>query len=141
MKETFEKQIEEICKRYEIEEMYVFGSRAIEITGKIKGKEGTAEFPKSDVDIGVMPAWGRSLGVQDKVQLAIEMEDFLSVSRVDIVVLPEAEPFLALDVIRGELIYCEDRDRQAENELHILRRAGDLAYYQKEKIRQILMIS
>ncbi|MBU1205849.1 MAG: nucleotidyltransferase domain-containing protein [Proteobacteria bacterium] len=138
MKETFDKQIEEICKRYAIEEMYVFGSRALEIAAKIRGREVAGQFPKSDVDIGVRPACGRSLSVKDKVQLAIELEDLLSIPRADIVVLPEAGPFLALDVIRGELIYCGDPDRQAENEIYILRRAGDLAYYEKEKIRQIL---
>ena len=47
-------------------------------------------------------------------------------------VLPEASPFLALDVIKGELIYCNDPDLQAEDELYVLRRAGDLAYYEKK---------
>jgi uncharacterized protein len=59
-------------------------------------------------------------------------------ARVDLVVLPEADAFLALDVIRGELIYCRDFDQQAEDELYILRKAGDLAYFEKERRKLIL---
>jgi hypothetical protein len=42
-----------------------------------------------------------------------ELEDLLEVNRVDLVILPEADPFLALEVIRGELLYSEELDRQA----------------------------
>jgi hypothetical protein len=57
---------------------------------------------------------------------------------VDLVVLPEADPFLALDVIRGELLTCADADAQAEDELYVLRRAGDLARFARERWRLIL---
>ena len=72
--------------------------------------------------------------VQDRVRLSIELEDLLGVNRVDLVVLPEADPFLALDIIRGELLYCEDEDAQAEDELYVLRRAGDLAPLERERL-------
>lgn len=62
----------------------------------------------------------------------------MDVVRVDLVVIPEADPFLAAEVIRGELLYCSDPDDQAENELYILRRAGDLAHYKRERIQSIL---
>lgn len=58
---------------------------------------------------------------------------------MDLVILPEADPFLALDVIRGELLYCADRDAQAEQELQVLRRAADLAPYARERWEQILV--
>jgi hypothetical protein len=60
------------------------------------------------------------------------------VGRVDLVILGEADPFLALDIIRGELLYCADKDVEAEEELHVLRRAGDLAPYARERWKQIL---
>jgi SNF2 family DNA or RNA helicase len=56
----------------------------------------------------------------------------------DVVVLDEANPFLALDVIRGELLYCEDADEQAEYDLYVLRRATDLEPFERQRIRQIL---
>jgi hypothetical protein len=47
------------------------------------------------------------------VQLALEIEDLLGVSGVDLVILQEAEPFLAVEIIRGELLYAEDLNQQS----------------------------
>jgi hypothetical protein len=72
------------------------------------------------------------------VELTLALEDLFGVGRVDLVVLPEAGAFLALDIIRGEILYCRDFDQQAEDELYVLRRAGDLSYFQRERIRTVL---
>ena len=65
----------------------------------------------------------------------IFLEDLLDVSRVDLVNLHEADPFLALEIIRGELLYTKDADDQAEYEIFVLRRAADLIPYKKERER------
>jgi uncharacterized protein len=88
--------------------------------------------------MGVRIEAGASLGPSGRVKLALEIEDLLEVSRVDLVVLQEADPFLAVEIIRGELVYAEDLDRQARYELYILRRAGDLLPFKKERIRMIM---
>jgi len=62
----------------------------------------------------------------------------LKVGRVDLVVLPEAPPFLAVEIIRGELLFSEDLGKQAEDELYILRRAADLAPFALERQRLVL---
>jgi predicted nucleotidyltransferase len=103
----------------------------------VRGQEALAASD-SDVDIGVQPAPGRHLTAQERVRLTIELEDLLNVKRVDVVVVPEADPFLALDVIRGELLYCLDADAQAEDELYILRRAADLAHYARDRWQHLL---
>jgi hypothetical protein len=72
------------------------------------------------------------------VEITQALEDFFQVKRVDLVILSEAPPFLALDIIKGELIYCSDPHRQAEDELYVLRRAGDLAYYERKRRQQII---
>jgi len=136
---SLSEQLQSIAKRYHVAELYVFGSRTVEIAGRVRGQAVAPEYPDSDVDIGVWPAPGQHLTAQDRVHLTIELEDLLEVNRVDLVVLPEVDPFLALDVIRGELLFCEDADAQAEHELYVLRRAGDLAYYERLRWRQILM--
>jgi predicted nucleotidyltransferase len=124
--------------RYGVAALYVFGSRATEVASRIRGQAIDSETSGSDVDIGVQPVPGRRLTAQDRVRLAGELEELLAAKRVDLVVLPEADAFLALDVIRGELLYCTDADQQAEDELYILRRAGDLAHYAQERWQQIL---
>ena len=131
-------QLKVLSTRYEISAVYAFGSRATEIARCIRGQTVSPEFPESDIDIGVQPAPGRRLTAQERVRLAVDLEELLGAKRVDLVVLPEADPFLALDVIRGELLYCADADAQAEDELYVLRRAGDLARFARERWRLIL---
>ena len=94
--------------------------------------------PEPDVDIGVLPAKKESWTPKKGAKLSIDLEDLFQVNCVDLVLLPEAEPFLALDIIRGELLYTNDPDRQARYELFVLRRAGDLLPFQKERTRMIL---
>jgi len=57
---------------------------------------------------------------------------------VDVVVIPEVDPFLAANIIRGERIYCRDKYSADEYELYILRRAGDLIPLERERISLIM---
>ena len=84
------------------------------------------------MDVGVQALPGKRLSAQDRVKITLALEDLFQVERVDLVVLSEAPPFLALNIIKGELIYCDDPYRQGEDELYVLRRAGDLAYYERK---------
>jgi uncharacterized protein len=133
-----EAKIKEAATRFGISEIYAFGSRAQEIACRVRGELVSAALSASDVDIGVMPEPGRLLSVRDKVRLAIVLEDFFDVPRVDLLVIPEVDAFLAVEIVRGELLYCRDLDQQAETELYILARAGDLAHYEWERIERIL---
>ena len=82
-----------IGHRYKIAALYVFGSQAKEIAGRMRGQVVSSRYPDSDVDIGFQPATDHRLSAQDRVRLSIELEDLLGVNRVDLVVLPEADPF------------------------------------------------
>ena len=135
---TPEEKITALALRYGIGSLYVYGSRADEIAGLVKNQEITPQFPQSDVDVGLHPQRGRHLSAQERVKICLELEDIFNAARVDLVVLPEADPFLALDIIRGELIYCADAREQAEYELFVLRRAGDLAPFARERWQAIL---
>lgn len=94
--------------------------------------------PASDVDIGVLPRRGTRLTARDRVRLAAKLEDLFDVARVDLVVLPEASAFLAVDVIEGELLVDADPDRTAEFELYVLRRAGDLLGFERRRVEAVL---
>jgi predicted nucleotidyltransferase len=138
MKKDLNIGIEQIARRYRVVEMYAFGSRAKEVADRLGGEKEYTDHAESDVDMGVRIEAGASLGPSERVKLALEIEDLLEVSRVDLVILQEADPFLALEIIRGELVYAEDLDRQARYELYLLRRAGDLLPFKKERIRMIM---
>jgi len=90
------------------------------------------------VDVGVRPESGRLQQVMERVELAVALEDLLGCDRVDLVILPEADPFVAVEVIRGERLYAEDSYQADEYELYLLRRAGDLAPLERERMAMIL---
>ena len=138
MKSDFLDNIESICHRYHIDILYVFGSRAKELANYARGKGKIASKKNVDVDLGVLPAQKNHLNVKDRVRLTVDLEDLIGVCRVDLVILSEASPFLALDVIRGEELYSADPDRTAEYELYILGKVGDLAYFERQRRKQIL---
>lgn len=132
------KRLSELARAYHLAEIYVFGSRAAEIAAMIKNGRSMKRASSSDVDIGVRPKKGPRLSTRDLVNLAVKMENLFGVNRVDLVLLPDAEPFLALDIIRGELLYADDPLDQAYYELFVLRRAGDLLPFKRERIDLIL---
>ncbi len=131
-------KLSKLARAYCLADLYVFGSRAAEIAAMIIKGEALPPAISSDVDIGIRPQEGVRPSLQDLVNLSIELEDLFGVNRIDLVLLPEADPFLALDVIRGELLYTNDPLDQARYELFVLRRAGDLLPWKRERIDMIL---
>lgn len=131
-------KIIDLADRYNLDAIYLFGSRAGEVAALVKEQTSLAATNRSDVDVGFLPQRGHRLSVRDKVRLAAALEDLWGVPRVDLVLLPEASPFLAIDVIAGPCIYARDTDAQAEYELYVLRRAGDLAPFERARRRHIL---
>ncbi len=132
------RKIFHIARRYEIEDLYVFGSRASEILARFDGKPLSITESVSDIDFGIFPAKLEEWDISKRVRLSIELEDLFHVGRVDLVMLPEADPYLALDIIRGELLYSRQPDQQARYELFVLRRAADLIFFKRERTRMIL---
>ncbi|MBN2246949.1 MAG: hypothetical protein JW755_14015 [Candidatus Aminicenantes bacterium] len=134
-----QEKLEIIADRYSIDTIYVFGSRAQEIAKGMGGEIKEIAQPESDVDIGVQIAFGSRLSAREKVMLSNDLEELFGVPKVDLAFLHEVGTFLALDIIRGEILYCKNLDDQAENELLILRRAGDLAYYERLRRKQAFL--
>jgi predicted nucleotidyltransferase len=130
--------LEEICRQFEVDILYLFGSRADEVAGWFEAADGRLSNSSSDIDVGVKPLPGVTFTLDDKINLAIALEDLLDAPRVDLIYLPDADPFLAANVIRGERLYCQDDYRADEYDLYVLRRAGDLAYHERERIAFVL---
>ena len=135
----------DLSRRYNLVALYAFGSRAREIAGRLTGDparlaggEVDDAVSGSDVDIGVLPTSGTKLSVGARVEVSRALEDLFDVHRVDLVVLPEADPFLAANVIRGERLCTLDAYTADEYDLYVLRRAGDLAPLERERIALIL---
>ena len=52
--------------------------------------------------------------------------------------MPEADPFVAAEVVRGERLFAADDYAADEYELYVLRRAGDLAQLERERMALVL---
>jgi predicted nucleotidyltransferase len=104
--------------------LYLFGSRS-----------RREETEHSDADVGVL--FDRDVPLRERLLLEDDLERRIGLA-VDLVDAGRADPFLALDVIRGERIVCSDPDRCDEFELYVMRRAGDLAPFERERRRLLL---
>ncbi len=132
------KKLGQIAKDFSLEIIYAFGSHAKDAAAWVEGKMNKLSFaPGSDLDIGVKPARDIKLDIEQKVELALLFEDLFSAPRVDLIVIPEVDPFIAANIIRGERIYAQDEDLANEYDLYILRRAGDIAPIERERIALI----
>ena len=104
--------------------LYLFGSR---------GRHEETE--QSDIDVGVL------FRQEESLREVLLLEDALErrLGRpVDLIDAGRASAFLALDVIRAERVFCADEDRCDEFELYVMRRAGDLAPFERERRRLLL---
>jgi predicted nucleotidyltransferase len=129
-------QVKDIASQYGLQIIYAFGSRAKEALDMVEGRIGQVSSKPSDLDIGVKPE--KPLTVEEKVKIAILFEDLFDVSRVDLIVLPEAPVFLALEIVTGEVLYRQDSTYEAEYQLYIMRVAADLLPYEQLKQRMIM---
>ena len=98
---------------------YLFGSSA----------DGTAS-PSSDVDVGVLCSTNVSL--EELIRIEALLDESIS-QTVDLLDVRRAGPFVALEVIRGDRFYCQDEIAADEFDLYVLRRAGDLEYYERRR--------
>jgi predicted nucleotidyltransferase len=131
-------QLQQICTQFGVALLYVFGSRAQEVLDWVEMRQSALVPGPSDVDIGVKALTGTKWTVDNKVELALALEALLGVYRVDLVALEDADPFLAANIIRGERLFTVDDELADEYDLYVLRRAGDLAPLQRERIALVL---
>ena len=130
--------LKQICQKFRVHTLYAFGSRAKKIRNLVEGHQDVSLLSSSDVDIGVRVMSGGKFSVAEKVDLALALEELFGCKRVDLVSLSEADPFLAAEVIRGERLFSHNEHEADEYELYVLRRAGDLAPLERERMALVL---
>jgi predicted nucleotidyltransferase len=136
--ESRQQSLKQICQKFRVHTLYAFGSQAKEIRNLLECHQEISISGSSDVDIGVKVISGEKFSVAEKVNLALALEDLFVCKRVDLVSLSEADPFLAAEVIRGERLFAHSNHEADEYELYVLRRAGDLAPLERERMAIVL---
>ena len=104
--------------------LYAFGSR----------QKGDAA-PDADLDLGVLytkPQW-----LETTLRLE-ERLDRVSAHLVTLVDVSRARAFLALAVVRGDRLFTRDALETDRFELYVLRRAGDLLPFERERRAMLL---
>ena len=129
-------ELKQLAEKYGLQIIYAFGSRAKEALDLVEGKIKKLSKGISDLDIGIKPE--RRLNVEEKVEIALALEDIFDVSRIDLAVIPEVGVFLALEIVKGELLYAKDAVYEAEYQLYIMRQAAELIPYERMRQKMIL---
>lgn len=129
-------KIKQICEKYKVYVLYVFGSRGMEMYRAIHDDTIRLAKTQSDLDCGILTH--SPFSMDDKVNLTFELETLFGVSGIDLFILHEADAFLAANIVRGERVYAEVPYLADEYELFALRRAGDLAELERQRIAMIL---
>ena len=109
----------------EVRAIYIFGSQAV----------GGAR-PDSDLDLGVLYRTRQALATTLRLEQDFEQETARKIHLID---LGRASAFLALDIVRGERVFCRDATETDRFELYVLRRAGDLLPFERQ--RQALLLA
>jgi predicted nucleotidyltransferase len=130
--------IAQICEQYHVTILYLFGSQATAVYQSVTTGQPLSLAAGHDIDMGIKCQPLHHLTTMQKVMLAQALEDLFETPRVDLVCLEEADPFLAANIIRGERLYTSDPHAADEYELYILRRAGDLAPFERIRLHHIL---
>lgn len=142
MKEKTKKRrakLAEIARAFDLEIIYAFGSYAEDALKWLKDDQSSLSIlSPSDLDIGIKPAMKKKLSVKEKIHLTMALEDLFFVFTVDLVSIPEADPFLAANIIRGERLFSKNTYLADEYDLYVLRRAGDLIPLERERIALIM---
>jgi predicted nucleotidyltransferase len=119
-------QIREIAASHgEVRAVYVFGSR---VAGGARAD--------SDLDVAVLYRTRQSL--ETTLRLGQLLEE-VTRQKIDLVDAARAPAFLALEIVRGERIFCREPTEVDRFELYVLRRAGDLLPFERQ--RQALLIA
>jgi predicted nucleotidyltransferase len=129
-------KIEQVCRKYQVKAFYVFGSRSAEMFHAINDDLYQLASSQSDLDIGVLTH--SPFSTESKVSLSLELEELFNIPRVDLFILQEMDAFLAANIIRGERVYAENSYLADEYELFVLRRAGDLAELERQRMAMVL---
>jgi predicted nucleotidyltransferase len=130
--------LEETCRRHGVDSLYLFGSRAEELQSWLEQETDGTIPSSSDIDVGIKVKTDERWPIEKKVSLTIDLENYFGCRKVDLVLLNEADPFLAAEIVRGERVYARNEVEADEYDLYVLRRAGDLAPLEKERMALIL---
>lgn len=119
------KQIDDICKRYNIALCYVFGSQQEQGMSLLEGREVEIVDAESDIDFAVLFKTIPENPLKTYALLSLDIQELVSPFRVDILFLHEVDHLIQLEAIRGINIYTFDEKFRDKYEERVMMFASD----------------
>jgi len=119
------KQIEDICKRYNIALCYLFGSQQAEGADILSGKKLNITDSESDIDFAVLFVSPPENALETYASLSLELQDLVAPFRADLLFLHEVDHLIQFEAIKGFNIFSSDDRLREEYEEHVMMFASD----------------
>ena len=125
------KKIRDICQKYNIALVYIFGSQKENSLKLLNGEKVNINDPLADIDVGIVFSQDiESIPDRRKVYSNIynDFEDLFLPYHLDLVFLQECHSVFQSEALLGICVYSISEEFKDEYEMMVLRRAADFKY-------------
>ena len=119
------KQIEQICKKYNVVLCYIFGSQKEDGKTLLEGKHVELTDPESDIDFAVLFTTPPQNSLEVYASLSLDLQDLVSPFKADLLFLHEVDHLIQLEAIKGINIYSLDEEYREAYEEKVMMFASD----------------
>jgi uncharacterized protein len=113
-------KIKEICRKYNITLCYIFGSQQNNGKAILEGKKVEISDPEADIDFAVLFRKPPENTLETYARLSLELQDFVSPFRADLLFLHEVDHLIQLEAIKGINIYSINKKFTEEYEEKVM---------------------
>jgi uncharacterized protein len=119
------KDIEKICKKYNIALCYLFGSQQNNGKAILEGKKLEISDPEADIDFAVLFRKPPENTLETYAYLSLELQELVTPFKADLLFLDEVDHLLQLETIKGINIYSVNDKLREEYEEKVMMFASD----------------
>lgn len=128
------KQVEEICKRYDLALCYIFGSQKEEGKALLEGRHVELTDSESDIDFAVLFPTPPSNNLEVYASLSLDLQDLVSPFKADLLFLHEVDHLIQLEAIKGINIYSLYKEyREAYEEKVMMFSSDELEIFKRNE--------
>ena len=125
------KRLREICQKYNIALVYLFGSQKENSFKLLNGEKVDIKDPLADIDVGIVFIHSiEDIPERYKIYSNIynDFEDLFLPYHLDLVFLQECHSVFQTEALLGICVYSISEEFKDEYEMMVLRRAADFKY-------------
>ncbi|MDI3310397.1 MAG: nucleotidyltransferase domain-containing protein [Thermoanaerobacterium sp.] len=135
------KKLTDICKKYNIVLVYLFGSQKEKALKLLKEENVGIDDPLADIDVGIVFLENiEFIKERYKIYANIynEMEEIFKPYKLDLIFLQERHSIFQCEALKGICVYYYSEEFKDEYEMRILQRAADFKYVYDKYNEEVL---